>query len=291
MSGNGGTTMYLDDFGFDTLALDSPLDRAVRTGSTARPEKDFSGKLVGLVLASDLFTARKLGPRPWREGEVLTTSWPGATVRFSGERLDQDDLDAYLGCLVLAYRNPGRTHGTTRFSLRDLTRLIRPSGRRFAARCLEKSLWRLAAARVEIEGADGHVEIQARLVHALLRDSAAGICSMDLNPRIMDGFRSATSLERLLATRTPIGAGRFRRWLAGLLANASPCVRLDLPGLRNLCGLSHQPLPAFRVRAVTALQNLVDLGYIASIEPNGPDRLVVTHQIARKEYAVCFLVS
>lgn len=283
--------MYLDDFGFDTLALDSPLDRAVRGGNAVTPEMDFSGKLVGLVLGSDLFTARKLGPRPWREGEILATSWPGVTVRFSGERLDQDDLDAYLGCLLLAFRNPGRTPGTTRFSLRDLTRLIRPKGRRFAARCLERSLWRLAAARVEIEGVDGQVEIQARLVHALLRDSAAGVCSMDLNPRIMEGFRSATSLERLIATRNPLGTGPFRRWLAGMLANATACVRLDLAGLRRLSGLSHQPLPAFRVRAVTALQDLLDLGYIASIEPNGPDRLVVTHQIARKEYAACFLVS
>ena len=284
--------MYHDAYGFDALALQGPLDRTPRAGASPVQEMDFAGNLVGLILASDLFTARNLGPRPWTEGVPLAAVWPGATVRFCGERLNQDDLDTLLGCLLAAFRNPGRSPGCTRFTLRDLTRLIRPQGRRFATRCLERSLWRLAAARIEIEsGTDGQVLIQTRLIHALLCDSALGVCSADLNPRILEGFRSGTVVERLLATRAPLGTGPFRRWLAGLLANATGCLRLDLAGLRRLCGLSHQPMPAFRVRAVAALQALLDLGYIDSIEPNGPDRLVITHQVARREQAACLLVS
>ena len=178
--------MYHDEYGFDALALDSPLDRTERTGEGAVLEENFAGNLVGLILASDLFTARNLGPRPWIEGLVLATSWSGATIRFSGERLSQDDLDTLLGCVLLAFRNPGRSAGATRFSLRDLTRLIRPTGRRFAARCLERSLWRLAAARLEIESGAGQILIQTRLIHALLCDSAAGVCSTEINPRIMN---------------------------------------------------------------------------------------------------------
>jgi hypothetical protein len=283
--------MYHDDFGFDTLALESPLDRDARSGASGDLEQDFAANLVGLVLASDLFSARKSGPRPWREDAPLATSWSGAQVRFSGEQLDQDDLDTFLGCLLLAFRNPGRAPGSSRFHLRDLTRLIRPKGRRFAARCLERSLWRLATARLEIEDGTGHIQIQSRLFHALLRDSASGLCSLEVNPRLMDGFRSATNLERLIAMRLPLGTGPFRRWLAGFLANTSGCLRVELDGLRRLSGLGHQPLPAFRDRAVTALQDLLDLGYIVSMEPNGPDRLVVTHQIARREHAACQLVS
>lgn len=283
--------MYLDEYGFDALALQSPLDRDLRTDGNAALEEDFAGNLVSLILASDLFTARSLGPRPWTEGVTLATSWPGVTIRFSGERLSQDDLDTLLGCLLLAFRNPGRGHGCTRFHLRDLTRLIRPSGRRFAARCLERSLWRLAAARIEIESGAGQILIQTRLIHALLCDSAAGVCSAELNPRIMEGVRSATAVERLLATRIPLGTGLFRRWLAGLLANSTDCLRLDLAGLRRLSGLSHQPMSAFRVRAVTALQAFLDLGYIVSLEPNGPDRMVVMHQVARREQAACLLLS
>lgn len=283
--------MYHDDFGFDTLTLESPLDRAVRPGAGGDLEVDFAGNLVGLILASDLFSARKCGPRPWQEETPLATSWAGATVRFSGEQLDQDDLDTYLGCALLAFRNPGRSPGTSRFHLRDLTRLIRPKGRRFAARCLERSLWRLAAARLEIEDDAGQLHIQSRLIHALLRDSSTGLCSVEVNPRVMDGFRSATGLERLIATRLPLGTGPFRRWLAGFLANSSGCLRLDLAGLRRLSGLTHQPLSTFRERAVTALQDLLDLGYVVSLEPNGPDRLVVTHQIARREQPACQLLS
>lgn len=283
--------MYHDEYGFDALALDSPLDRTERTCGNPNLEENFAGNLVGLILASDLFTARNLGPRPWTESLVLATSWSGATIRFSGERLSQDDLDTLLGCVLLAFRNPGRSVGTTRFSLRDMTRLIRPTGRRFAARCLERSLWRLAAARLEIESGAGQILIQTRLIHALLCDSAAGVCSTEINPRIMEGMRSATAVERLLATRIPLGTALFRRWLTGLLANSTGCLRLDLAGLRRLSGLSHQPMSAFQIRAVSALQALLDLGYIVSIEPNGPDRMVVMHQVARGEQAACQLLS
>jgi hypothetical protein len=282
--------MYHDDYGFDALALESPLDRAECAAGSPALEDGFAGNLVGLILASDLFAARSQGPRPWTEGVTLATSWSGATIRYCGERLNQDDLDALLGCVLLAFRNPGRSQGCTRFSLRDLTRLIRPTGRRFAVRCLERSLWRLAAARIEIESGAGQVLIQTRLIHALLCDGAAGVCSAELNPRIMEGLRSATVVERLLATRAPLG-DPFRRWLAGLLANATGCLRLDLAGLRRLSGLTHQPMPAFRVRAVGALQALLDMGYIVSIEPNGPDRMVVMHQVARGEQAACLLLS
>jgi hypothetical protein len=283
--------MYHDEIAFDAMTLGSPLTAKVRTGLTDTLEQDFSNHLLGLLLASDLFAARHPGPRHWLESHVLATCWEDAVIRFSGERLDQDDLDALLGCVLLAFRNPGRDIGSTRFSLRELTRLIQPKGRRIPARVLERSLWRLSAARIEIEGLDGHFHIQARLLHTLLCDRAAGLCAIDVNTRIMEGFRSATAVERLLATRAPLGIGSLRRWLAGLLANSPSSLRLEIEALRRLSGLTRQPVAAFRVRAVAALQALLDLGYIASIEPCGPDRLVIRHQIARGEDSACLLLS
>jgi hypothetical protein len=283
--------MYHDEIGFDAMTLDSPLARSGQLGLTDTLEQDFSSRLLGLILASDLFAARNPAPIHWLENVVLETCWDGAVIGFSGERLDQDDLDAFLGCVILAFRNPGRGLGSTRFTLRELTRLIRPKGRRITARRLERSLWRLAAARLEIEDSAGCYNIQARLLNTLLCDRAAGICAVDINPRIMEGFRTATSVERLLATRAPLDSGGFRRWLAGLLANSPSCLRLEVSGLRRLCGLTRQPMPAFRIRAITALQAFLDLGYIASIEPCGPDRLVIQHRVARGEEPSCLLLS
>jgi len=283
--------MYHDDFGFDALPLQSPLERTVRGGGLWVQEQDYANNLIGLLLASDLFSARNPGTRPWLEDAPLATSWPDVTVRFSGELLDQDDLDVLLGCLLSAFGNPGRTAGATRFALSDLAKRIRTKGRRLTVHAVERSLWRLAGTGLEIISANEQIRIRMRLVHALLCDSASGVCSVELNPRLLEGFRSSTSVERLLATRAPLGSAPFPRWLAGLLANATGCLCLELPGLRRLCGLTHQSMAAFRERAVAALQTFLDLGYIVAIDRKGPDRLVITHQVARGEQSACLLVS
>lgn len=282
--------MYHDEIGFDALTLDSPLSHDGQVQPAGALEQGFASRLMGLILASDLFAARNPGPRLWLEGVPLATCWEGAVIRFSGERLDQDDLDAFLACVLLAFRDGGRT-GAARFHLRDLTRLIRPRGRRFAARRLERSLWRLASARLEIEDAAGHTHIQARLLNTLLCDRVAGLCAVDVSPRIMEGFRGAAAVERLLAIRAPLAASAFHRWLAALLAHGPACLRLELTALRRLCGLTRQPMPAFRIRAIAALQDFLDLGSIAAIEPAGPDRLVIERPVARGEEPACLLLS
>ncbi|MHC1791280.1 hypothetical protein [Solidesulfovibrio sp.] len=283
--------MYHDEIGFDAMTLTSPLDSAPQTGAADSLEQGLAARLLGLVLASDLFSARACAPRQWQEGVVLETCWPGAAIRFCGERLDQDDLDAYFGCLLLASRSPGPAKGLARFSLRDLARLTRPKTRRFDATRLERSLWRLAAARIDVEDAAGSYAIQVRLLNTLLCDRAAGLCAVDVSPRMLAAFGDAQCLERLLAARAPLGADAFARWLTAFLGNGPATLRLDFTALRRLCGLTRQPMATFRVRAVAALQDLLDLGTIAAIEPAGPGRLIVSRPVARGEEPACLLLS
>ncbi len=98
-------------------------------------------------------------------------------------------------------------------------------------------------------------------------------------------MRSATAVERLLATRIPLGTALFRRWLTGLLANSTGCLRLDLADCAAERAV-HQPMSESGLGGLP-LQELLDLGYIVSIEPNGPDRMVVLHQVARGDQAAC----
>ena len=58
-------------------------------------------------------------------------------------------------------------------------------------------------------------------------------------------------------------------------------MRLDFGALRRLSGLPRQPMAAFRIRAVAALQDFLDLGSLAAIESAGPDRLIVSRPVAR----------
>lgn len=281
--------MYHDELGFDAMTLTSPLDSAHQTGAADTLEQGLAARLLGLIVASDLFAARSWSPRQWQEGVALETCWPDTAIRFCGERLDQDDLDAFLGCLLLAFR--GQSKGSARFTLRDLARLIRPKARRFDARRLERSLWRLASARIDIEDAAGCYAIQVRLLNTLLCDRAAGICAVDVSPRMLAAFGDAARLERLLAARAPLGSDGFSRWLAAFLSHGPAALRLDFCALRRLSGLPRQPMAAFRIRAVAALQDFLDLGAIAAIESAGPDRLIVSRPAARGEEPACLLLS
>ncbi|EKO37861.1 MAG: hypothetical protein B193_3450 [Solidesulfovibrio magneticus str. Maddingley MBC34] len=280
--------MYHDVFGFDAMPLASPLDSAPGTRAAEALEQGLSDRLLGLVLASDLFAARTGSPRQSREGAPIAACWPGATIAASGEALDQDDLDAFLGCLLLALRSPMR--GSARFSLRDLARLIRPKARRFDVRRLERSLWRLAACRVNVEEAGGGYALQLRLLDAVLCDRRAGLCAVDVGPRMLAACGDPERIERLIAARAPLADG-FARWLAGFLSYGPAALRLDFAALRRVAGLSRQPMAAFRVRAVAALQDFLDLGAIAAIESAGPDRLIVSRPAARGEEPACLLLS
>ena len=281
--------MYHDEIGFDAMTLTSPLDSDPEARAADGLEQGLSTRLLGLVLASDLFAARTCSPRQWQEGLPLAACWPGATLRASGERLDQDDLDAFLGCLLLAWRS--QTRGSARFSLRDLARLIRPKARRFDARRLERSLWRLAATRIDVEDAAGSYALQVRLLNTLLCDRAAGLCALDVSPRMLAAFDDAQRIERLLAARAPLGSDGFTRWLAAFLSHGPAALRLDFAALRRLSGLTRQPMAAFRIRAVAALQDFLDLGSLAAIESAGPDRLIVSRPVARGEEPACLLLS
>jgi len=282
--------MYHEDFGFDAVTLAGPLDNDAPMEPADTLEQEFAAHLLGLVLASDLFAARNPGPRAWLEKVALATCWPDTRIFYSGERLDQDDLDTFLGCALLALRSPGRGRGSVRLHPRELARLIHPTGRRFDAKRQERSLWRLTAARLDIEDAGGDYVMQARLFNALLCDHASGVCAVDVSPRILEGFAGAARVERLLASRASLADG-LHRWLAGFLAHGPTDLRLDIGALRRLCGLTRQPLAAFRERAVAALREFLDCGVIAAIESGGPDRLIVRRPAARGEEAACLLLS
>lgn len=281
--------MYHDVFGFDAMPLASPLDSAAGLHAGEALEQGLSARLSGLVLASDLFAARAGTPRHERHADPVAACWPGAAIAVSGEALDQDDLDAFLGCVLLALRSALR--GSARFSLRDLTQLARPKNRRFDARRLERSLWRLASCRINVEEAAGGYALQLRLLDAVLCDRRAGLCAVDVGPRMLAAFGDAARVEALLAARAPLGADGFARWLAGFLSQGPAAVRVDFTALRRLSGLSRQPMAAFRVRAVAALQDFLDLGAIAAIESAGPDRLIVSRPAARGEEPACLLLS
>ena len=99
------------------------------------------------VLRSALFGVVQRGRRKALEGEILAT-WEGVTIRYTGWRLDQGDLDVWLAALHLA-----REHNLgTRVSV-TINEMLRTIGRPTDGRSHEwfkSAIRRLTACAVEI---------------------------------------------------------------------------------------------------------------------------------------------
>lgn len=99
------------------------------------------------VLRSALFGVVQRGRRKALEGEILAT-WEGITIRYTGWRLDQADLDVWLAALHLAREH----HLGVRVSV-TINEMLRTIGRPTDGRShdwFKNAIRRLTACAVEI---------------------------------------------------------------------------------------------------------------------------------------------
>ena len=277
--------MFLEEFSLDAVEVFQPP--LFQDSST--PVLPAPGSLLGagasLFLASDLFPARamRLGKR--LERAPLNVLSSAQSAAYSGESLDQFDLDVFLGCVLKDIRKEKPVRRSMRDFLRTLGRRPTPS---HLAR-LEASLFRLASARIEL--ADQRFGCCVQLVESVLVDRKHGVCRIKAAPEAVAALRETEGLEELAKLRASLGQNPLTKWLAGLISvlGGETCL-LDLERLRILCGRHSASLAAFSDQAVPALSTLADMGYIHSTNqcPNG--RVMVVRRAGRSAASECQLV-
>jgi len=247
------------------------------------------GSLLGagasLFLASDLFPASAVRRRKRLERATLQVLSPSQAATYSGECLDQFDLDVFLGCLLRDLRR----QKPVRRSMRDFLRLL---GRRptpsYMVR-LEASLLRLANGRIAL--ADRRFGCCVQLVESVLVDRDQGVCRAQASPEAIAAFREVEGLETVARLRFSLGQRPLTKWLAGLISvvGGEACL-LDLNRLRVLCGRGATDSAVFAGQALPALATLVDLGYIQSMRQCQNGRVMVVRHGGRNRAAECQLV-
>jgi hypothetical protein len=184
------------------------------------------------TLRSALFGVLRRGEREYIDGETLV-AWKGTSIRYTGKRLNQYDLDVWMQAIHLGrHQDIGNmVHFTARGFLKAMGRKVSGS----SAKTLFESLERMVACAVTIK-VDG-ISYTGSLVEMFARDDHSDRYVVRLNPELRQLFD--TGHTRLhWETRLALSSD-LSRWLHGYVLSHQ--ATQDAPhriAVKTLCALT-----------------------------------------------------
>jgi hypothetical protein len=233
------------------------------------------------VLRSALFGVVRRGRRRALEREVLAT-WEGVTIRYTGWRLDQGDLDVWLAALHLAREyNLGSKIPVT---INDMLRIMGRCTGKHDHEWFKGAVARLTACAVEITA--GRKTFGGSLIEAFVRDDEIGEHVLFLSPQLSELFEDNDYTRIDWETRRSLGMD-LAKWLHGYIAShratqKSPH-RIGLARLRTLCGSETEELRKFRQQLREAMAELHAAGVVKAWRITPSDALEVVRPGHKRE--------
>lgn len=187
------------------------------------------------ILRSALFGVMKGGNREYLNN-IEIASWPGVSIRYKGERLDQYDLDVWmLAVHLFRHRGLGERITVSAYSL--LQALGRSTEGKDHYLRLNDSFMRMVACAVVIKA--GRYSYTGNLVYEFWYDEKADQYVLSINPHLASLFAEGYSLIEW-QQREQLGKKSLAKWLLGYVATHRATVlkphRIGLDKLQKLCG-------------------------------------------------------
>ncbi|MFC4487907.1 plasmid replication initiator TrfA [Tepidiphilus baoligensis] len=199
-------------------------------------------------LRSALFGAIRKGRRRFMEREVIA-ALEGIELRYTGQRLDQSDLDVYECILQLARFQPLGTkcHVTAYALLKLLGRTVNGKNRQ----TLHDQIVRLRSGTVEIK--HGRYVYIGGLIDEAFKDEKTHEWVIVINPKLAnlyakDAFTLMQWGERLALAGQPLA-----QWLHGFYSSHAKPHPIKVETLRQLSGSENESLSSFRQKMRVAL--------------------------------------
>lgn len=215
------------------------------------------------VLRSALFAAIQGKGRRYLEGELLAAQ-DGITVRYTGARLDQSDLDVWEQALHLA-----RTQALGTRCYFTAHGFLKALGRRTSGTDQEwlKSVFRrLTATAVELS--DGRLTYGGSLME-FYRDEETGRTVLEINPKLAPFFGATRWTQIDWEQRQRLRSKPLALWLHGFYASHAAPYPLRVAYLHKLSGSQTKQLRYFKKNLAQALRDLEAAGAIRSFEIRG----------------------
>ncbi|TVM36855.1 hypothetical protein [Oceanidesulfovibrio marinus] len=205
---------------------------------------------------------------------------------YSGEPLDQFDLDVLLHCTAAA--GSSRRRGTWI----EHTTLIKSLGKRNEASTRQRicdSLARLQECTIGIEG-HGY-RYMTRLVNRALLDEDACASLVEINSDFAGAIRLRRGLDLMLNERRSLGADGLSKWLHGVLWILPAGFSSDFATLCELSGMSHMNACDFEKQCREALDLLAENSMITQYDVRQGGRLLVEGRGNTAHAKVCGFLS
>jgi hypothetical protein len=234
-------------------------------------------------LRSALFAAIQGKTRKWMKSELLACI-KGGSVRFTGQQLDQSDLDVWEQAIHWARQNP--LGNVCQFRGSTLLRAISRSTGKNDYEWLHSAITRLVACAVEVRR--GPVVFTGSLLTKCKRNEATGLYELTLDPEMVRLYRSTDWTAIQWEQRQALKGKPLALWLHGYYSSHADPYPIGIDKLHQLSGSGTKNLRHFKanlkaafadLRAATGIKGTIE-GNIVTVERE-PSAAQARH-IARK---------
>jgi hypothetical protein len=183
------------------------------------------------VLRSALFGAIAKGKRRYIDGEQLA-ALDGIEIRYTGQRLDQGDLDVWESVLhAVRLQELGSQCRLTSYALLKLMGKTDTGSNR---ETLHKRLMRLKANAVEVQ--QGRYSYAGSLIDDVYRDKETQEYVLILNPKLRALFAADQFTQVQWAVRQALNGKPLAQWLHGFYATHAKPYPMRMETLLKLAG-------------------------------------------------------
>lgn len=205
------------------------------------------------VLRSALFGAIKKGTRRYMEGEKVA-ALDGIEIRYTGQRLDQGDLDAWESVLhIVRLQEMGEQ---CRFTAYAMLKLLGKTDAGSNRNTLHKRLMRLKANAIEVQ--QGRYSYAGSLIDDVYRDTETHEYVLILNLKLRALFAADQFTQVDWSVRHALDGKPLAQWLHGYYASHAKPYPINVETLLKLSGSENEDPSSGRQKLRKALDALTD---------------------------------
>ena len=227
------------------------------------------------ILRSALFGVIKPGRRQQLKDQELA-AWPGVTIRYTGERLDQADLDVFDEALQHYQYTDYCLGDAVEISSKAFLRSIGRNTGKKDREWLRSSFLRMVASAVQIKV--GEVEYVGSLIHAFTYNDKTGRFHLKINPEFAKLFQNGhTRIDK--QKRLALGNRQLAKAVYGFIqthkADKNSPLKVSYSRMYQLFGQHYNRKRNFYGQLRQTLQDLQNWEYITSWKDKGKNLEII----------------
>ena len=207
------------------------------------------------ILRSSMFGVVQRGKRQTFQRELLA-SWPDCSIYYTGEQLDQADLDLWMAAIQMARGED--INKAIPISLRKLMEAAGKSWGKSTRLWAERSTERLIQCCVIIETPS--FTYKGNFIHALMKDHQTNKYTLRLNPDLIKLFKNGFTAQSWVPRKNL--KRDLSKWLMGYVSSHKATKdrphEISISKLYKLCGSTTARQRDFVTALRAALKELID---------------------------------